>query len=645
MNRAYSVLTIKSQDAEQRIIRGIASTPTMDRAGDIVEPMGAKFKTPMPLLWMHEKDKPVGRVTFAQPTPEGIPFEAHLPEIEEAGTLKDRVDEAWQSVEAGLISAVSIGFLPVPGKSKRLKEGGLRFMEWEWYELSLVSIPANAEATISAIKSFDDQLLAASGNKSSRSATAGVSATSKSAIKTPLEAPMNIAEQIKSFENTRAAKAARMEAMMAKSAEEGRTLDEEESDEYEELEQELAAIDKHLVRLSKVEKSLAAKAKPVDGEKVNSTKGHEFRDNAVIRVERNLPKGTAFTRYAIALARSKGNLMQAAEISKSWHESTPEVETVLKAAVAAGTTTDPAWAAPLVEYQNMASEFIELLRPQTIIGKFGTEGLPALRRVPFNIRMPGQTGGSSVGWVGEGKAKPVSALSFETNTLRFSKAAGIVVMTDELVRFSNPSAEAIVQADLTASIAQFLDEQFINPAVAEVPEVNPASITNGATSVPASGVDAEAFRTDLRALRAVLTGANLSTTGTVLVMSEIQADALADLTNPLGQSEFPDISSTGGRIRGLPVITSQSVPAGMIILVKASEILLADDGGVALDVSREASLEMDSAPGGEDATLISLWQQNMVGLRAERFINWKRRRPQAVAYITGANYGGEEVTP
>ncbi|MNG11437.1 hypothetical protein D3C84_949820 [compost metagenome] len=57
-----------------------------------------------------------------------------------------------------------------------------------------------------------------------------------------------------------------------------------------------------------------------------------------------------------------------------------------------------------------------------------------------------------------------------------------------------------------------------------------------------------------------------------------------------------------------------------------------------LDVSREASLQMDSAPADGAQELVSLWQNNMVALRAERFINWKRRRPQAVGYIDSANY-------
>jgi HK97 family phage major capsid protein len=141
----------------------------------------------------------------------------------------------------------------------------------------------------------------------------------------------------------------------------------------------------------------------------------------------------------------------------------------------------------------MASEFIEFLRPLTIIGR-----IPALRRVPFNIRMPLQDTGSSVSWVGEGLAKPVTKFHFDTATLRFAKAAGIVVLTEELVRFSNPSAESLVRTDLAAAIRQFLDEQFVDPTVVAVVNVSPASITNGAGTVAPPGTAAEDFHNDLR---------------------------------------------------------------------------------------------------------------------------------------------------
>jgi len=168
MERAYSVLQVKavSETADEWVIDGIASTPTADRSGDVVEPMGARFKLPMPLLWQHESSKPVGRVEFARPTAKGIPYVAHLPKVSEPGALKDRIDEAVQSIKYRLVGAVSIGFRALENGVEIMKSGGLRFTSWEWLELSLVTIPAQAEASITSIKSIDRQILrAATGQK------------------------------------------------------------------------------------------------------------------------------------------------------------------------------------------------------------------------------------------------------------------------------------------------------------------------------------------------------------------------------------------------------------------------------------------------------------------------------------------------
>ena len=66
-----------------------------------------------------------------------------------------------------------------------------------------------------------------------------------------------------------------------------------------------------------------------------------------------------------------------------------------------------------------------------------------------------------------------------------------------------------------------------------------------------------------------------------------------------------------------------------------------NDGQVMLDASNQASLQMDNAPTNPPTAttvMVSLWQMNMVGIRAERFINWTKRRAGAVQYITGAAY-------
>ena len=160
-NRAYSILTVKAVGEDERVITGIATTPNADRVGDVVEPLGMSFKNPMPLLHQHDHRNPVGTVVFDKPTKDGIKFTATLPKILEPGPLKDRVDTAWGEIKAGIVRAVSIGFRPI--KHAYREDGGIDFQEVEIYELSTVSVPANAQAVISAIKSLDKAAMAKAG--------------------------------------------------------------------------------------------------------------------------------------------------------------------------------------------------------------------------------------------------------------------------------------------------------------------------------------------------------------------------------------------------------------------------------------------------------------------------------------------------
>lgn len=166
LNRAYSLLDIKAVDDDKFIVEGIATTPSPDRYGDVVEPLGAKFKLPLPLLWQHDSRKPVGSVMFAKPTKSGIPFRASIRKPSEftSETLRERALEAWESVKSGLVKAVSIGFTSI--EHSLLKDGGIHFREWEWLELSLVTIPAQQDATITVVKSIDSVVRAASGSGS-----------------------------------------------------------------------------------------------------------------------------------------------------------------------------------------------------------------------------------------------------------------------------------------------------------------------------------------------------------------------------------------------------------------------------------------------------------------------------------------------
>jgi hypothetical protein len=121
------------------------------------------------------------------------------------------------------------------------------------------------------------------------------------------------------------------------------------------------------------------------------------------------------------------------------------------------------------------------------------------------------------------------------------------------------------------------------------------------------------------------------------------------MVNALGQPSFPGITAQGGTFFGLPVVTSEnsgltdsSANGHVVVLVKASDILLADDGQVTIDVSREASVQMDDAPTNPPVAgtvFQSFWQQNLIGIKAERFITWAKARSTAVVQMGSVNWG------
>lgn len=157
MHRAYSVLQVRSVNAERREFTGIASTPSTDRMGDVVEPSGAEIALPVPLLLHHDARLPVGTVESADVRSSGITVRCRIAKVDEPGTLQDRTDEAWHSLRAGVIRGLSIGFRILADGIEQLRSGGVRYRAWELLELSLVAVPANSDCTVQTVKHYAER--------------------------------------------------------------------------------------------------------------------------------------------------------------------------------------------------------------------------------------------------------------------------------------------------------------------------------------------------------------------------------------------------------------------------------------------------------------------------------------------------------
>lgn len=468
-----------------------------------------------------------------------------------------------------------------------------------------------------------------------------------------------IAEQIAALEATREAKQARMSAVMQKSLDENRSTDTAEAEEFDTLEGEIKTIDADLVRLRKMERIQAAGAKPA----ADTAKGYESaaaRPDGVhtvqVKTVEKLEPGIAMARYAMCLTHAKGDHVRAFNFAQKYYPNTESIVHTLKAqseganlqqlmqmkaTVAAGTTTDSTWAGPLVYANTFGGDFIEYLRARTLIGQ------AQFRSVPFNVRIVGQTSGGTGYWVGQGKPKPVTSFDFNATTIPFTKVAAISVITQELARFSDPSAERLVRDGLAEAVIAKIDGDLFDPDAAAVANVSPAGLLNGVSPVQGpTGSDPDDIRCALLRLWAPWDSTFIGSRPAYYTTPAV-ARFLAFMRDALGNVAFPGVTPNGGTLDGIPLRVSQYLAnnggsAGSpFILVDEAEVWLADDGSVTLDASEQASIEMlDNPTNSSSATvtatsMVSMWQTNSIALRAERFVWWGLRRSGAIQWIDG----------
>lgn len=447
---------------------------------------------------------------------------------------------------------------------------------------------------------------------------------------------MNWAQQRAQILATIKSKKGKIAGIMTKAADEGRSPDDAEEDEIATLEAENERLKTNLARVEGFiddAKAAITDATPAAGD--NSEQADESAKGAAdpvaaakgVTVKPNhAKKGVGFAQLtkakALAVLQQKnGNYVSPLDIAKS-QGMDPRVIQALEKAVALDTMNSSA----LIVENQLANEFIELLRAETIVDKLSS----AMRKAPFNATIPGMATGGVAAWVGEGDAKPATNPTFNTVEIKHHKLAGIVVRTDDLLKLSSPGTDEMLRDDMIEACAELMDNTFIDTSAQTTKR--PAGVLNGATKIDHTGTTVNNYKSDLAALRATFISNNLSLKGAYYVMSETRASDMSELTDALGNPYYRGMDAPFGEktLKGLPVIESETA-ADVIALIKPSELYLADDGVVEIAFSDQATIDMGATK------LINLWQQNMTAIRAERHITWAKRRVTAAAYINYTN--------
>ena len=317
---------------------------------------------------------------------------------------------------------------------------------------------------------------------------------------------------------------------------------------------------------------------------------------------------TEFSQYAKCLMLSNGDLFQAKSIAEE-HCTSNRVPSVIKAAIAAGSTNDPTWAGNVFDARFIAEAFAA-----SLVGVSAFDTIAAdSRRAPLATRV-GATISAGFGNVtAEGAPMPVTQMGFAATTLAPRRITALCAVTQELLR--GPFAE------------QFLDEEMANAVAVAQDTAFVTTITTGASSSASAGTGSANALKDIRTL---LDKVNAPGAVPYLILGSTNANALATSDG----TPFAKCTPTGGEVAGVPYVVSSAAPT-KAVAVDARSLLTGDDV-IVLESSKQATLEMSSTPAGGDAVQVALWQANLVGLLASRRIGYQVIRSAGVAVVTGA---------
>jgi len=144
----FELEELKSRGDDGWSFTGYASTfGNVDEGGDVV--LRGAFSSSLArrvprLLWQHDMHEPIGKVLGLTEDDRGLHGEFKI-------SRTTRGHDAYQLLRDGAIDSMSIGYIPDEQEFDE-KSGVRQLKSVELLEISLVSIPMNGEARITAVK-------------------------------------------------------------------------------------------------------------------------------------------------------------------------------------------------------------------------------------------------------------------------------------------------------------------------------------------------------------------------------------------------------------------------------------------------------------------------------------------------------------
>lgn len=436
-----------------------------------------------------------------------------------------------------------------------------------------------------------------------------------------------MAVDVAGLRQKRAAKIDSMESILLKAQNDNREMSEVEATAYDELKAEAEELGRQVTRAEEVTKLKAelltapvALDAPANSQHANS---NVQRRTVEPQPKDPQDKGIGFARIVRCLVAAKGSPFVAAQIAERQFG-----DGEVAKALAAGDASAGGFIVP-TSYSN---EIIELLRSRTVMRQAGALVMP----MSGSVDIPKLTAGTTATYIGENSNISKTEPQFGNLKATERKLAAIVPISNDLIRLSNPKADALVRDDLIASMAVTEDLYFLRGSGGGNAPKGIRYWANSANVAGSAGTTSANMETDFKNLIQALEGNNVRMLKPVWIMSPRTKNALWVARDANGNLVFPEVRD--GKLWGYPVFVTNQVPTNLgsgsdseLYFADMSDVVIAENEQIMIDVS-------DTAAYHDGSNVVAAFSQDQTVIRAIARHDLVVRHDYSVAVRTGVAY-------
>lgn len=316
--------------------------------------------------------------------------------------------------------------------------------------------------------------------------------------------------------------------------------------------------------------------------------------------------GAKIARFGMAIAAGKGNLADAAKFAKT-ELGDNDVAMAVSTAEGSGGALIP---------ENLSNDFIELLRPKSIVRMLGASTVPLANG---NLTIPRHTGGAISGYKAENASRNAESQTLDDVKLSAKTQMTIVPISNELIGRAGRKVEGYFLRDMLAATATRQDKAFIrDDGNNNTPKGMRATALDAGRIKAFTGDKTDILVVDMYLDSLVL---ELEQSDSAMVkpgwgLSPRTAMYLYGLRDGNGNKVYPEMAQ--GMLKGYPIGKTTNIPVNLgaadskfseIYFADFNDVIIGEGENMTIDFSREATYNDASG------NLISAYSANQSVLR------------------------------